>query len=71
MNTTRAKKLLDEIKALKDKTEMNRAQGKEAKDAANAALDSAKDAKKVSLTGTTTYIYLNKQYFGCTNTVTV
>lgn len=71
MNSTRAKELLDEIKALKDKTEMNRAQGKEAKDAANAALDSAKDVEKVSLTSTNTYIYLNKQYVGCTNMVTV
>lgn len=71
MNLTRAKKLLDEIKALKDKTEMNRAQGKEAKDAANAVLDSTKDVEKVSHTSTNAYIYLNKQYAGCTNMVTV
>lgn len=46
LDSTRAKKLLDEIKTLKNKTEMNRAQGKEAKDAANAVLDSAKDVEK-------------------------
>lgn len=56
LNSTRAKKLLDEIEALKNKTEMNRAQGKEAKDAANAALTSAKDVDKVSLTTTSSYI---------------
>lgn len=52
MDSTQAKKLLDEIQALKNKTEMNRAQGKEAKDAANAALASAKDVNDVSLTST-------------------
>ncbi|XP_056307443.1 laminin subunit beta-4 [Danio aesculapii] len=46
LNSPRAKKLLDEIEALKNKTEMNRAQGKEAKDAADAALNSAKDTGK-------------------------
>ncbi|ROL46627.1 Laminin subunit beta-4 [Anabarilius grahami] len=46
LDSTRAKKLLDEIEVLKNKTEMNRAQGKEAKDAANAALTSAKDVDK-------------------------
>lgn len=46
LNSTRAKKLLDEIEALKNKTEMNRAQGKEAKDAADAALNSANDTGK-------------------------
>lgn len=56
MDSTQAKKLLDEIQALKNKTEMNRAQGKEAKDAANAALVSAKDVDKVSLTTTSKYI---------------
>jgi len=56
LDSTQAKKLLDEIQALKNKTEMNRAQGKEAKDAANAALDSAKDVDKVSLTTLSTYI---------------
>lgn len=56
MDSTRAKKLLDEIEALKNKTEMNKAQGKEAKDAANAALASANDVNKVSLTTTSTYI---------------
>lgn len=59
MNSTRAKKLLDEIEALKNKTEMNRAQGKEAKDSANAALASAKDVDKVSLTTTSTYVLSN------------
>jgi len=57
LDSTQAKKLLDEIQALKNKTEMNRAQGKEAKDAANAALDSAKDVDKVSLTTLSTYIF--------------
>jgi len=56
LDSTQAKKLLDEIQALKNKTEMNRAQGKEAKGAANAALDSAKDVDKVSLTTLSTYI---------------
>lgn len=69
MDSTRAKKLLDEIKTLKNKTEMNRAQGKEAKDAANAVLDSAKDVEKVSLTSTNTYIHLNKLFVECSNMV--
>lgn len=46
LNSTRTKELLDEIKALQNKTEMNRFQGKEAKDAADVALSSAEDASK-------------------------
>lgn len=46
LNSTRIKDLLNETKALKDKTEMNRAQGKEAKAAADAALNRANDASK-------------------------
>ncbi|XP_051546192.1 laminin subunit beta-4 isoform X1 [Myxocyprinus asiaticus] len=44
--STRAKVLLDEITALKNKTEMNRSQGKEAKAVADAALTSANDTNK-------------------------
>ncbi|XP_076863385.1 laminin subunit beta-4 [Brachyhypopomus gauderio] len=46
LNTTRAKKLLDEIEALKTKTEQNQFQAKEANEAASAALANATDASK-------------------------
>ncbi|KAI7811799.1 laminin subunit beta-4 precursor [Triplophysa rosa] len=46
LNSTRTKELLDEMEALNGKTEMNRVQGKEAKDAADVALNSAEDANK-------------------------
>lgn len=55
LNSTLTKELLDEIEALKDKTEMNRVQGKEAKDAADASLNSAEDANKVSQTHKDTF----------------
>ncbi|XP_062856618.1 laminin subunit beta-4-like [Trichomycterus rosablanca] len=46
LSPTPAKKLQEEIEALKDKTEMNRAQALDAKKAAGAALVNATDAKK-------------------------
>ncbi|MCI4381845.1 hypothetical protein PGIGA_G00256690 [Pangasianodon gigas] len=46
LNTPRAKKLQEEIEALKNKTEMNRAQALEAKTAADAALANVTDANK-------------------------
>lgn len=43
------------MEALKDKTEMSRVQMKEAKDAADVALNSAGEANKVSLIRTRKY----------------
>ena len=45
----RPKQLLDNIEALKRKTEQNREQAKEAKEAADAATGSSKDAETVRL----------------------
>lgn len=50
LSPTPAKKLQEEIEALKTKTEMNRAQALDAKDTADAALVDATDAKKVNST---------------------
>lgn len=44
----RTKRLREEIEALKNKTDMNRAQALEAKTAADAALSNVTDANKVS-----------------------